>query len=64
MSNVTSEIKVLRIEDVMRLLKLSKATIYRMMKLDEFPAPIKLGIKCVGWMESDILEWLQSRKNK
>jgi prophage regulatory protein len=41
---------------------LSRSTIYAWMARGEFPQPIKLGAKAVGWRESDITAWLSSRE--
>jgi prophage regulatory protein len=27
-----------------------------------FPRPVRLGVRAVGWRESDIVAWLASRK--
>jgi len=40
----------------------SRTTIWRKVKDGEFPPPIDLGHDRKGWLESDIVEWLQSRK--
>ncbi len=40
---------------------LSKATIYKMIKAGQFPAPKQLGARSVGWLESDIQAWIDSR---
>ena len=40
---------------------LSKATIYKMIKAGNFPAPKQLGARSVGWLESDIQAWIDSR---
>jgi prophage regulatory protein len=29
---------------------------------DNFPKPIPLGDRAVGWLESEILAWIESRK--
>ena len=44
-----------------RLLGLSKATIYRLLKRNRFPKSIKLGPRAVGWRLKDIDEWIASR---
>ena len=41
--------------------RLSKATIYKMIKAGLFPAPKPLGARSVGWLESDIQAWIDSR---
>jgi prophage regulatory protein len=38
-----------------------RSSIYAAMKRGEFPTPIKLGVRAVGWLESDIETWLSSR---
>lgn len=39
----------------------SKQSIYRLMKLGEFPKSIRLGANKVAWLESDVISWLDSR---
>lgn len=46
---------------VERMTGLSRSTIYSMMAEGMFPKPIKLGKRAVGWMESDISDWLSQR---
>jgi len=41
---------------------LSRSTIYEMMSRGEFPKPIQLGKRAVGWPESALDAWLESRK--
>jgi len=48
---------------VERLTGLSRSTIYAMIAAGEFPRPVRLGKRAVGWRESDIAEWLASRSN-
>lgn len=40
---------------------LSRSNIYHQVNQGTFPTPIKIGMRAVGWLESDIDEWL-SRK--
>jgi len=40
---------------------LSRTTIYNMMSRGEFPRPVRLTRKAVGWPESVIEAWLKSR---
>ena len=40
---------------------LSRSTIYAMMAEGTFPRPVRLGKRAVGWTESTISEWLESR---
>ena len=40
---------------------LSRSTIHPMMSRGEFPKPLRLGARTVGWPEAAIGEWLNSR---
>ena len=52
---------ILRLPQVSELVKLSRATIYRMIKRNEFPSPIQIGLRSVGWLPKEIDIWLESR---
>ena len=54
--------EVLRHKDVTEAIGLSKSTIWRMRKAGEFPQPIVLSKRAVGWRREDIEEWLENRK--
>lgn len=43
---------------------LSVATIYRLMSKDLFPKQIKMGMRSVGWLESDIDDFILQQKEK
>ena len=43
---------------------LSRSTIYALMKSSNFPQSVKLSERAVGWLESDINDWVCSRVNK
>ena len=53
--------RILRRGDVLRLTRLSKATINRQIKAGNFPAPVKLSIRAVGWYEDEVVEWMEGR---
>lgn len=50
--------RLLRLRDVAFLVGLSKATIYRKLKLGDFPQPVSTGGPSVRWKESDITAWI------
>jgi len=52
---------ILRRREVQARTGLSRASIYLAMKEGRFPRPIKLGLRAVGWVESEIEEWLAIR---
>ncbi len=40
---------------------LSRSTVYLMISRKEFPPPVSLGERAVGWVESEIDQWLDAR---
>lgn len=55
---------VLRLPSVKAHTGLSRSTIYLRIAEGKFPAPIALGERAVGWLESDIEDWLASQIEK
>jgi len=53
--------KVLRANEVSRMLGISKATLWRWARQPDFPRPRKLGARAVGWLQSEIEQWLKDR---
>jgi len=51
--------KYFTLNDLIKILKLSKATIYRKIKNKEFPPPIKQG-NFSYWKRSDIENWIKN----
>ncbi len=56
------EMRIIRKPELMSKIGLSDATIYRMEKAGRFPKRMQLGGNSVGWVESEVLEWVESRK--
>ena len=56
--------KFLRLCEVQRRVPYSRSTIYLKVSRGEFPQPINLGARAVGWLESDIDEWIARRIDK
>ena len=54
--------EIYRLPEVIAICGLSRSTIYEMIGRGEFPAPVKLGARAVGWRRSDIESWLASRR--
>ena len=53
--------EIYRLPEVVAICGLSRSTIYEMIGRGEFPAPVRLGARAVGWRRSDIEAWLDSR---
>lgn len=54
--------RILRRPDVEARTGLSRSTIYLLMSRGDFPKPIRLSARAVGWPEIVISEWLDSRR--
>ena len=59
----TMTTRILRLPDVKTRTGLSRSTIYALIKNKRFPECINLGARSVGWLESEIEAWIESRVN-
>ena len=50
-----------RLPDVMAQTGLSRSTIYSLVSQQKFPKQIKLGPRAVGWVENEIVDWIEAR---
>lgn len=54
--------RILRRPEVEARTGLARSTIYAMMAAGMFPRPLPIGLRAVGWSETEISEWLEARK--
>ena len=54
------EYRILRRTEDLFMTGLATSTLYEMMEKGEFPKPIKLGRRAVGWRERDIMGWVEN----
>ena len=55
--------KILRLKEVKTMTGLSRSTIYSEIAKGKFPKQIQLtGARAVGWHESAIVQWIESRQ--
>ena len=59
--NGHSRTRILRRKQVQELTGLSRSTIYLRIAQGTFPKAISLGARAVGWLESEVDDWLSSR---
>ena len=52
---------IIRLPQVKQRTGLSRSTIYALIKAGQFKAPIALGARAVGWLESDVSDFIESR---
>ena len=46
-----------RLPEVMKMTGLSRSSIYLRISTNEFPKPVKIGRRAVGWPEDAIIAW-------
>ncbi len=52
---------ILRLPEVKARTGLSKSSIYLRVKQGNFPSPISLGVRAVGWPDTEIQVWLEKQ---
>ncbi len=55
------QISIIRLPQVKQRTGLSRSNIYALIKAGQFKAPISLGARAVGWLESDVSEFIETR---
>jgi prophage regulatory protein len=53
--------KVLRLKDVMGVTGLARSTVYDYINKQQFPKPVSLGDRAVGWVEQEVQDWISER---
>lgn len=53
--------RILRLREVITRVGLCRASIYNLIRVGDFPAQIQLGLNSVGWIESEVQTWIDSR---
>lgn len=51
---------IIRINKLIELTCLSRSTIWRRVHAGEFPRPLKLGGRSIGWKSTDVIEYLEA----
>ena len=49
--------KIYRLPEVITMTGLSRSSIYLRVSTDEFPKPVKIGRRAIGWPEESIIAW-------
>lgn len=53
--------KIIRLNAVIDSTGLARSTIYKHIAEGIFPKPVPLGDRCVGWVESEVHDWILAR---
>jgi len=57
-----NNVAIFRKPQVRALTGLGDSTIRRMVKKGDFPAPVQLSPRAVGWRSEAVLAWIEARK--
>lgn len=54
--------EILRLSEVKKVTGLSRSSIYEMERTGRFPKRRRIGLRAVGWLKGDIMQWIAERK--
>ena len=63
MTRNTQPLRFMRMREVIEMVGVSRATIYRWMDAGDFPRSIALGGNSIAWSEKSVQEWMGLRIN-
>ena len=53
--------RLIRLPEVKDRTGLGRSSIYGEIAAERFPSPIKIGLRSVAWIESEVTDWIESR---
>lgn len=53
--------RIIRLKEVIDSTGLARSTIYKFIGEGSFPKPVSMGDRCVGWVESEVHDWILAR---
>jgi prophage regulatory protein len=57
----TSFLQILRLPQVCKVTGLGRSMIYQLEAEQRFPHRVRIGLRAVGWVESEVQVWLANR---
>ena len=61
MNNSENRLNLLSLDDLQRIVPLSRTTIWRLERQGEFPRRIRIGPNRVAWVETEVEAWISER---
>ena len=55
---------ILRLPEVLKMIGVSRSTVYKWMEEEDFPPRIKLGPRAIGWDSKKIETWILARDER
>lgn len=56
--------KIHRLPSALAITGLCRTSLYNYLKEGQFPEPVRLGARAVGWKESDLANWVNTRSKR
>lgn len=53
--------KIIRLKEVTDSTGLSRSSVYKFIAENRFPKSVSLGARSVGWIESEVQDWITAR---
>lgn len=53
--------RIIRLKEVIDSTGLARSTIYKFIGEGNFPKPVSLGDRCVGWVEGEVTDWMLAK---
>jgi len=60
-ANASAATRFVRLPEVKALTGLSRSTVYERIREGQFPKPVGLGGRNVGWIEGEVMDWIEGR---
>ena len=57
--NLEPETEFIRRDEVLKLFPISVSGLYQKISDGQFPRPVKLGLRAVGWKKTEVLQYLE-----
>lgn len=54
-SRLSSDCRLLRLHDVLKILAVSRSTFYANVRRGTYPQPVRIGLRAVAWREREIV---------
>lgn len=56
--------KIHRLPAALAITGLCRTSLYNHLKAGQFPEPVRIGARAVGWKESELAEWVNTRSKR
>jgi prophage regulatory protein len=57
----TEQTVILRLPEVRKRIGLGRSSVYQLIRQGRFPRPVHLSARTVGWIESEVEQWIAER---